>query len=309
MDAEKIILTKNFYELSPSEKEAIKDYAQNETDFNEIKSFLSTTKQTFDQQKLHVSDNLSQSILNHLNQPVSQKKTWYNSLILFLFPEQKRFYQYPAFQITFASLLILFIINIIPDISNDGQLAVNNEISTPEDKQKVNDEENLKNEIPAEASTSKNNINNSNIVTDEVSSIEQTGTSENKYLETQKQETTLSNNPPLFDKDIRVESKDEITTISTNKPTIQSKEAEELLEEDNDLLETNGVITEVVSKTDETVAKNKVEKKRNKNTTKTYKTSQDSQPSARMESEKDISTQNISIQSTPNILQLFYISK
>lgn len=296
MDAEKIILTKNFYELSPSEKEAIKDYAQNETDFNEIKSFLLATKQTFEQQKLQVSNNLSQSILNHLNQPVSQKKTWYNALMLFLFPEQKRFYQYPAFQIAFASLLILFIINIIPDISNDGQLA-------------VNDEESLKNEIPAEAATSENTINNSNNAIDEVSSIEQTGTSENKYLETQELEAPLNNNIPLFDKNNSVESEDEITTISTNKPTIQSKETEELLEEDNDLLETDGVITEVVSNTNETVAKKKAEKKRNKNTTKAYTSTQDSQPSAQMESEKDISTQNISIQSTPNILQLFYISK
>lgn len=309
MDAEKIILTKNFYELSPSEKEALKDYAQNETDFNEIKSFLIATKQTFDQQKLHVSDNLSQSILSHLHQPVEQKKTWFNALILFLFPEQKQFYQYPVFQIAFASLLILFIFNIIPDLDNDGQLAVNDEISTQEDKQKVNDEENLINEIPAEATKSENTIDNSNIVTDEVSSIEQTGKSENKYLETQEQESTLSNKPPLFDKNNSVESEDEITTISTNKPTIQSKETEELLEEDNDLLETDGVITEVVSNTNETVAKKKAEKKRNKNTTKAYTSTQDSQPSAQMESEKDISTQNISIQSTPNILQLFYISK
>ncbi len=126
MDAEKIILTKNFYELTPTEREVIKDYAQNETDFNEIKSFLLATQHTFNQQKLQASTALNNSILNHLHQPVEQKKTWFNSLLLFLFPKNKSFYQYPAFQLTLASILLLFIINVMTNknISNTN-LAVN----------------------------------------------------------------------------------------------------------------------------------------------------------------------------------------
>lgn len=126
MDAEKIILTKNFYELSPSEKEAIRDYAQNETDFNEIKSFLQATQRAFNQQKIQVSADLNNSILNHLHQPVEQKKTWLNGLYIFLFPENKSFYQYPAFQLGLASILLIFIFNVMTNknISNDS-LAVN----------------------------------------------------------------------------------------------------------------------------------------------------------------------------------------
>ncbi len=130
MDAEKIILTKNFYELSPIEKEVIKEYAQNEKDFNEIKSFLLATQQTFNQEKLKTSESLNAAILNELHQPIQQKKTWYNALLLFLFPENKSFYQYPAFQIGIASLLLLITFNILnQNISNDS-LAVNDKIKT-----------------------------------------------------------------------------------------------------------------------------------------------------------------------------------
>jgi hypothetical protein len=303
MDAEKIILNKNFYELSPSEKEALKDYAKNETEFNEIKSFLLAAKQSFDQQKLQVSDNLSQSILNHLHQPVEQKKTWYNTLMLFLFPEQKRFYQYPAFQIVFASLLILFIINIIPNILNEGQLAVNNEVSTTKQEQKVNDEDFPENKVSNELKTSKNTLKDSNKTTYFVSSGEQIETSGNNNLQTPEIETSKSINTTIFDSNnsIKEEVLDEVTATLTNTPSIQTKEVNEDIAED--IIESDEVIAESGSNG------NSKKLKVNNKATNAYNIAKDNQPSTAEKSKKNNSIQSISIQSTPSILELFYISK
>jgi hypothetical protein len=306
MDAEKIILTKNFYELSASEKEAVKDYAKNEAEFNEIKSFLLATKQSFNQQKIQVSDNLSHSILNHLHQPIEQKKIWYNTLILFLFPKQKQFYQYPAFQIAFASLLILFIINIIPNISNKEQLAVNVEIPKIKQGQKINDED-FDNKISNEFKTSENTIKDSIQQIYIVNSEEQIETSINKNLETSELEPATNFNSTVFDSNDNIEEiQDEITATISNKNSNPTTKLEKITEvedvEAGDIMESEQITTKNNSK------KRNIKLKNDKNTSNAYRSTQDNQPVI-SKSEKNISIQSVSIKQTPELVSLFYYYK
>jgi hypothetical protein len=124
IDAEQIIITKNFHELSPAEKKAVKTYAENENEYNQIKAFLLATRESFQQQKINPSDQLKQAVYSELYKSPSQKSTWLNNLLLFLFPPHKKVYQYPSFQLALASLLFLFIFNYLKVNLNDNQMAV-----------------------------------------------------------------------------------------------------------------------------------------------------------------------------------------
>ncbi|MGV6860184.1 MAG: hypothetical protein ACWA41_00340 [Putridiphycobacter sp.] len=124
MDAEQIILTKEFYQLNPSEKEAVKAYAENENDYNEIKSFLLATHQVFEAQKNELPQSLNQSVLAELYASPAEKKTWYKKLLLFLFPLDKPFYFAPSFQIGMATALVLLLFNLKPNVESGENLAI-----------------------------------------------------------------------------------------------------------------------------------------------------------------------------------------
>jgi len=301
MDAEKIILTKNFYELTPSEKEVIKEYAQNENDFNEIKSFLMATTQSFNQQKTQLSDTVNTSVLEHLYQPVSQKKTWFNTLMLFLFPKEKRFYQTPAFQLGIASVLILLLINVIPNFSENSQLAINENTIQKNDKQGeipnspneektliVEDEENLQDTFGSskEIIESRNSTSNSDNDESPIKTLEnELFTDENIYLDEVEAEEVEEDETPT-----------EITTTSQNKPVISSVEAEK------------GLITndEMVSAQENVKTKKEVNKRSNKSA---YSSSSINQPMIDSEANEVQQVISISISNTQEIINLFYYSK
>ena len=98
-DAEEIIISKRFFELTPGELEAVKEFAANEEDYEAMRWFLQQTKSSFAEEKIEASPKLRAGVMAHLNQQPSGKTIWLNGVGAFLFPSQKKFYQYPAFQI------------------------------------------------------------------------------------------------------------------------------------------------------------------------------------------------------------------
>ncbi len=300
MDAEKIILTKNFYELTPSEKEAIKEYAQNENDFNEIKSFLVATTQSFNQQKAQLPDSINTSVLEHLYQPVSQKKTWFNTLMLFLFPKEKRFYQSPAFQLGIASILILLLINVIPNFSEQNQLAVNENTIQKNDKQSIQPNIPLEEEafiVDDEVNLLDTFVNLNNIEERNSIKSKEKDNSDNDAPSAKISENELPTGGNFYlDEVEEVETPTDITTTAQDKPVITSLEAE------RDLITSN----EAVITNEKVKLKKEVNKSRN---TSAYSPSSTNQPMLDSETKKSQQVNSISINKTQEIVNLFYFSK
>lgn len=106
--AEDIIRKKKFFELTVTERELVKDYATNEEDYEAMRWFLLSTSSAFEQEKITPSENLKKGVMAHLSQKqAAPKGIWLNGVSAFLFPADKKIYQYPALQI--AAVAILFI--------------------------------------------------------------------------------------------------------------------------------------------------------------------------------------------------------
>jgi len=105
--AEDIVKNKEFYELTPEERLVVKDIAQNEADFNELKYLLTESASFFGGRTVGASNEMRQHIMEKLYPPTAKPIAWYQPILVFLFPPQKSFYQYPAFQ--FASILVIFL--------------------------------------------------------------------------------------------------------------------------------------------------------------------------------------------------------
>jgi len=150
MDAEKLIISKQYVELTPSELKLVSGYVENEAEFDEMKTFLLSTQQSFNQQKIKSTPDLDEKILAHLHSNVTPTHNWYKSLMLFLFPRDKHIYQYPAFQMTIASVLVIGFLNLFNTDRLKGESLAFEDVSVVEEENTFTDEQNLKNEIPAE---------------------------------------------------------------------------------------------------------------------------------------------------------------
>ncbi|HIP35633.1 MAG TPA: hypothetical protein EYG85_02135 [Crocinitomix sp.] len=288
MDAEKIISTKKFYELTPTEKEIIKNYAQNETEFNEIKFFLQATKNSFNQQKINTSKSLNHAIIEYLHQPITQKKTWLNSIIIFLFPKEKRIYQTPAFQISLAVITLIFIINIFPKLSKDQPLAVND----------INRKENLTNPLPSD-----------NELTDKTIELDKKNTPESNPME----ESNSSNNKLSVD----------ISSPIHEKPIIKNNTLSGIEMEDNDDIEELMVVETIIAVEEELSLKDEATDNyspNNANETNSKTTKQRAKVSKSKKNSYDYSTstsaykeidtpKTLSLKNTSELFDLFYISK
>jgi hypothetical protein len=131
MDAEKLILTKQYHELTANELELVSEYASNQEEFIEMKQFFISTKNTLQTDKIIASEQLNSNILNHLNSPIQNHQPWYNSLFVFLFPRDRSFYQYPAFQMAITALVVFGVFNLFNTDLKESNLALN---ETPEEK-------------------------------------------------------------------------------------------------------------------------------------------------------------------------------
>jgi len=146
-EAEEIIISKRFFELTPSELEAVKEFAANEEDYEAMRWFLQQTKSSFAEEKIEASPSLRAGVMAHLNQQPSGKTISLNGVGAFLFPTQKKFYQYPAFQIAAVGILLVGFV-----FMYDGTLSEGDQGLASNDLQKVQpvpendsllDEENL----------------------------------------------------------------------------------------------------------------------------------------------------------------------
>ena len=123
-EAEDIIISKRFFELTPGEMEVVKEFASNEEDYDAMRWFLQSTRSTFAKDKIDAGPSLRKSVLAHLHQAPAQKTIWLNGAAAFLFPKDKKFYQYPALQMAAVGLLLVSFVFIY-----DGSLKTDQEVA------------------------------------------------------------------------------------------------------------------------------------------------------------------------------------
>jgi hypothetical protein len=157
-DVEQLILAKKYFELTPEEKEFVAPLAENEEDFEAIKWTLEQAKQSFRQQQIIPSTHLKQSVMAHLADTQNEKVAWYSSFMGFLFPEDKRIFQKPAFQFAMAGILVVGFLMVFNQNWEQDQLALH----TPE-KEEVQSKSAEKNQtsqktLPLTDSTKKKTI-------------------------------------------------------------------------------------------------------------------------------------------------------
>lgn len=133
MDAEELIITKKYFELTPSELKIVSELVSNEAEFDDMKSFLMATRSAFESQKIKSTPDLDEKIMAHLHASPAQNKVWYKSFMLFLFPRDKHFYKYPAFQLVAVSVLIFGVFNIINFDSLKGESLAYEDVSKAEE--------------------------------------------------------------------------------------------------------------------------------------------------------------------------------
>ncbi|MFK8045180.1 MAG: hypothetical protein AB8B72_06780 [Crocinitomicaceae bacterium] len=129
---EDIVKRKEFYELTAEERLIVKDVAQNETEFNEFKHLLIESSSFFEGRKVTASSEMREHIMEKLYPPTTKSIAWYQSIWFFLFPSNKSFYQYPAFQ--FATILVVFfgVFTLWKSPFETKELAVNTKVEIKE---------------------------------------------------------------------------------------------------------------------------------------------------------------------------------
>lgn len=125
--AEDIIISKRYFELTSSEKEVVQELVSNEEEYEAMRWFLTSTGDAFTKEKIEPSRDLRKGVMAHLQQKQTTTKTiWLNGVGAFLFPAEKKFYQYPALQIAAVAVLLVSIVTVYNTSSKmEDTLAVN----------------------------------------------------------------------------------------------------------------------------------------------------------------------------------------
>jgi len=123
-EAENIILNKEYFELSADELATVSELVQSAEEYDEMKWFLASTQGMIAQEKIEATPELKKKVMAHLNQSESKRRFWLNGVIPFLLPEDKKFYQKPAFQMGMAALVVVGIFMFMPDQLDDPSLAL-----------------------------------------------------------------------------------------------------------------------------------------------------------------------------------------
>ena len=125
---EDIVKQKKYFELTPNERDLVKECASNEEEYDNLKYLLSESGQYFDSRKVEASSAMREHIMEKLYPPITSSVKWYQSVWLFLFPPQKSFYQYPAFQLVGVLLVFVGIFTLYQSPFKTVDLAQNHSV-------------------------------------------------------------------------------------------------------------------------------------------------------------------------------------
>ena len=129
-EVEDIIISKKYFELTPSELELVKELAANEEDFEAMKWFLASTKSSLASDQISPNSALRSNVMAHLHKQPAQKTIWLNSVAAFMFPAQKKFYQMPALQMAAVAVLLIGVVFVYNgNFKEQDNLALNTPVT------------------------------------------------------------------------------------------------------------------------------------------------------------------------------------
>ncbi|PKR80266.1 hypothetical protein CW751_10450 [Brumimicrobium salinarum] len=107
-----IILEKKWFELTMKERMCLKDWAQNEEEFDALKlTFLSAEELRQENRGEKVSPSVKHRLDERFAQKhVHKKELWLNRVFIFFFPKDVAVYKKPAFQLVMVALLVVIAI-------------------------------------------------------------------------------------------------------------------------------------------------------------------------------------------------------
>lgn len=102
---EQVILQKEYFELTPAEREVIDDFVSNEEEYLQFKTTLlmSTDIKT---ENIKPKAETKESLMALMEESRPERKIWYNAPLVFLFPEDKPSFAKPGVYLAFAAILI-----------------------------------------------------------------------------------------------------------------------------------------------------------------------------------------------------------
>lgn len=166
-DIEYYLINREYHELSADELGFISSEVKSEKEFNQLKKLMTSLIEDKKTEEIIEPDpSIKIALMKEFNNKSKINKIWYNTLLIQLFPKEKRLYQMPGIQIAGVAASLLLVLNVF--LTNDptykeNQVAKNIEL--------INEEENPSTELQKEFTgnsdsviDSENLINEENVV-------------------------------------------------------------------------------------------------------------------------------------------------
>ncbi|RFC53794.1 hypothetical protein [Brumimicrobium aurantiacum] len=106
-----IIINKRYFELNSEEKMLVKKYAKNEEEFEALKITFGSVYNFNEELNAKLSPGVKEKLNERFKTKHSaEKNIQWNQLLYFFFPQDRQFYQKPAFQIAAIALMVFLTI-------------------------------------------------------------------------------------------------------------------------------------------------------------------------------------------------------
>ena len=166
-DIEYYLINREYHELSADELGFISSEVKSEKEFNQLKKLMTSLIEDKKTEEIIEPDpSIKIALMKEFNNKSKINKIWYNTLLIQLFPKEKRLYQMPGIQIAGVAASLLLVLNVFltnDPTSKENQVAKNIEL--------INEEENPSTELQKEFTgnsdsviDSENLINEENVV-------------------------------------------------------------------------------------------------------------------------------------------------
>lgn len=163
-DIEYYLINREYHELSADELGFISSEVKSEKEFNQLKKLMTSLIEDKKTEEIIEPDpSIKIALMKEFNNKSKINKIWYNTLLIQLFPKEKRFYQMPGIQIAGVAASLLLVLNVFltnDPTSKENQVAKNIEL--------INEEENPSTELQKEfTGNSDSVIDSENLISEE----------------------------------------------------------------------------------------------------------------------------------------------
>ena len=163
-DIEYYLINREYHELSADELGFISSEVKSEKEFNQLKKLMTSLIEDKKTEEIIEPDpSIKIALMKEFNNKSKINKIWYNTLLIQLFPKDKRFYQMPGIQIAGVAASLLLVLNVFltnDPSSKENQVAKNIKL--------INEEENPSTELQKEfTGNSDSVIDSENLISEE----------------------------------------------------------------------------------------------------------------------------------------------